>query len=587
MYYPNVKGFRGALICSLSAKYSHASLAPWCLLAGVNAFGSGTYTVDILEVTINEELGDILEKILAQKPEVLGFSTYIWNREAVLRLATLVKEKLPHCAIILGGPEVSYCPENILASHKEVDFILSGEGEESFALLLNALAAGADVSTIASLSYREEGHFVLGKEATPSVIPPSPYSEDYFGALKGRIAYLETSRGCPFSCAFCLSGRCGKVKHYPLERAKEELLLLANSGTKTVKLIDRTFNADKKRAYDIFQFIIEHYGKEIPEGICFHFELGGDLLDEKTLALLQKAPQGAMQFEIGLQSFHPSTLEKINRKTDVEKLKRNIKSLVSHGNAHIHIDLIAGLPAEDLVTFANSFDTAYGLRPHMLQLGFLKILHGSPMGENPDIFPCDYEKTPPYEVKSTPWLSENDMAIIHSVEDALDRLYNKGRFPLTLAVLHQLLPESAFWFYADFAAHLGKSGDDFASLDALTEEVFRYFSPKIGEDGDKLRDAMVRDRLSHNSTGKLPKALRVEDALLAKSIKKLEKVYPKEKGEKRGYGILYGEKALVWASYREKNPVTGAYSLMEISLDALDNLGGEIKLPEDKRRKDL
>lgn len=550
-----------AVICSLNSQYIHSSLAPWCLLAGIEQFCHEGICAKVVEGTVNEEPRKVLERIASYRPTVLGFCCYIWNITTVIALVNMVKEKLPNCMIFLGGPEVSYNAGEILKDIPLVDYVISGEGEEPVAKLLDAMASQSEIAGIEGLCYRRGEEIVVADPHTPCEIPPSPYTKSYFDALKGRIAYLETSRGCPFSCAFCLSGRCGGVRHYDLERAKHEMLLLANSGTQTIKLVDRTFNANSRRAKELFAFITEYYGADIPEGVCFHFEIAGDLLDEESIALIAKAPSGSMQFEIGLQSFNAQTLADINRKTNVNKLKKNIAALLKNGNTHIHIDLIAGLPQEDLNSFQESFNTAFALAPHMLQMGFLKLLHGAPMREESEQFPCDYDPNPPYVIIKTPWLSEEDVELLHQTEHALDRLYNRGRFHRTLAYLLSHMQKTPFELFCAFGEFLAKTEEVQKSLDDFTALVFSYFGSQTGVEKTALRDCMVCDRLATNSSGRLPKALRVEDPMLKASIKKLEQIDGRKKAVKRGYALLYGESALVYVDYLDKNLVTGEYAL--------------------------
>lgn len=558
-----------AAICCLNSQYIHSSLAPWCLLAGVKERGNEHVLAEVIEGTINEPLEQVLERIVLFAPNVISFCCYIWNITAVLHLLPMLKQKLPHVMIVLGGPEVSYCAEKVL-QNSLVDYVISGEGETPFAKLLEAIAEDLPIEKIEGLCYRKNHQLMISEPYTPCEIPPSPYTKEYFDALNGRIAYLETSRGCPYSCAFCLSGRCGGVRFYDLDRAKKEMLLLANSGTQTIKLVDRTFNANRKRANEIFRFIIDHYGKEIPNGICFHFEIAGDLLDAETLALLKEAPAGSMQFEIGLQSFHAKTLEQINRKTDVEKLKQNIAALLANGNAHIHIDLIAGLPFEDLSTFASSFNTAFALKPHMLQLGFLKLLHGSPMRESPEDYPCEYHRDPPYEVICTPWIFKEELNILHQTEHALEQLYNRGRFHRTMEYLLSCLQKTPFEMFRDFGSFYAQATCAKKSLDDFTALAFSYFSDMPEIDEVELRDHMVCDRLATNASGKLPKALQIADPNLKAAIKHLEKEEARKKSTKRGYALLYKDPSLVYVDYVEKHPVTGEYELKKYREKASD-----------------
>ncbi len=558
-----------AAICVLNSKYIHSSLAPWCLLSGVNAYCVQGITAKVIEGTINERIEDVAQRILAQSPRAIGFCCYIWNITAIKRLVQLVKNQLPDTTIILGGPEVSYRAAELLREEPLVQYVISGEGEKPFALLLNAICHGEEAVNIPGVCYRNGRQIVTAPPYTPEEEPPSPYTEKYFEALKGRIAYLETSRGCPYSCAFCLSGRCGGARFFSLERAEKELLLLANSGAQTVKLVDRTFNANRKRAVELYRFIIENYGGAIPKGVCFHFEIAGDILDEETIQLLATAPLGAMQLEIGLQSFNIKTLAAINRKTNVERLKINIARIVANANMHIHIDLIAGLPYEDIHSFAESFNTAYALKPNMLQLGFLKLLYGAPMREKPEEFPCRYEPYPPYEVTETPWLSAEELLSLHHAEDALERLSNSGRFRRTLAYLLSQGRQTPFELFRRFGEFAAQKGTEKIPLDDYTALVFEYFSRQTGIDREALRDAMVCDRLATNSSGKLPAILRVRDDTLKNVVRELEcrEEIRAQKGIKRGVALLYSEHCAVYADYQNKNPVTGEYPLFKFNPD--------------------
>lgn len=555
------------VICSLNSQYIHSSLAPWCLLAGLEEYVHDGINAGVVEGTINEAPRDVLDRILSHRPTVVGFCCYIWNITEIFELVKQIKQELCECVIVLGGPEVSYQVGQVLRNAPFVDYVISGEGEKPFAELFRAIYGGTEVAGIPGLCYRKGSEIVIAEPYTPCEIPPSPYTERYFAALNGRIAYLETSRGCPYSCAFCLSGRCGGVRYYDMERVKKELLLLATCGTQTVKLVDRTFNAHRSRANELFRFIIKRYGKEIPQGVCFHFEIAGDLLDEETIELLGTAPVGSMQFEIGLQSFNPKTLAGVNRSTNVDKLKENISALRLNGNTHIHIDLIAGLPYEDMSSFIDSFNTAFALRPHMLQLGFLKLLHGSPMRENPKQFPCEYNQNPPYEVTKTRWLSEKELEQLHHTEHALNKLYNRGRFCRTLAYLFSRMTGNAFELFCQFGLFLSQTDQNQKSLDDFTALVFSYFSGQPNVDQARLRDYMVCDRLATNASGKIPKALRIDDPRLKLAIRALEREHGRKKAIKRGYALLYSENCLAYTDYEDKNPVTGEYLISKYPFD--------------------
>ncbi len=540
-------------------------MAPWCLAAGIREFCKEEHEYKVVEGTINEPLDKIAERIVSENPDIIGLSCYIWNINSVAKLGEMLKTALPNCIIILGGPEVSYNTCEALELYSFCDYIIAGEGEFAFAKLCDELSENRNFGSVPGLCYRKNGEIIANAFAIGEGEPPSPYCDEYFEMLKGRICYLETSRGCPYSCAFCLSSRCA-LRFFDIERAKKEMLLLAKSGTQTVKLVDRTFNANKKRAKELWQFIIDNYGKEIPKGICFHFEIAGDILDEESIEILNSAPKGSMQLEIGLQSFNEKTLAYINRKTDTSKLKANIAKLLIPGNMHIHIDLIAGLPFEDLESFRDSFNIAFELHPNMLQLGFLKLLHGAAMREDKEKYPCNFHKNPPYEVISTPWTNENDLELLHKLEDALERLYNSGRFIDTVEYALSVTGETPFDFFKSFGIYAAEHSQNFISLDDYTEIAFNYLSSLSGVNKSVLKDKMICDRLCSNSSGKLPIVLKVKNP----DIKKIRNIIESEEGNrrlpgvKRGFSLLESENAAVFADYIDKDPVTEKYILKKV-----------------------
>ena len=334
----------------------------------------------------------------------------------------MLRFAFPDSVIILGGPEVSYNPKEVLETSGWCDFVISGEGEYPFALLCDALRTGESFH-IPGLCYRSGEDIIVNEPYVSDSEPPSPYCEEFFASLKGRIAYLETSRGCPYSCAFCLSGRCGSVRFFDIERAKREMLLLAKSGTQTVKLVDRTFNANKARAKELWRFVISEHGRGIPENVCFHFEIAGDILDDESIEILNSAPKGSIQLEIGMQSFNEKTLAYINRKTNTAKLIENIKKLLAPQNHHIHIDLIAGLPFEDMESFKNSFNIGYELRSNMLQLGFLKMLKGSRIREEAQKWGYKFKSKSPYEIMENNFISFDELIKLKFIEELFEKYY--------------------------------------------------------------------------------------------------------------------------------------------------------------------
>ncbi len=554
-----------AVILALNARYIHSSLAPWYLRAGTAAFCAHAHTVRVAEGTINQSDGDILALITDGMPDVVALSCYIWNIATLRRLLPDIRRLLPDAAIVLGGPEATYNAKTLLRE-TAADYVLAGEGERPFALLLDALASGDGFDSIPGLCRVAGDRLMLAAPYSPADEPPNPYTPDYFQALGGRIAYLETSRGCPFHCAFCLSGFGAGVRFFRMERAKRDLLALAASGTKTVKLVDRTFNADKARAREIFAFIIGEYKARIPEGVCFHFEIAGDLLDDETLSILSAAPPGLIQFEIGVQSFNEKTLDAVCRKTDMTRLISAVRRLIALGTIHVHIDLIAGLPHEDIAAFAASFNAAYALGAHQLQLGFLKLLHGAPMRRDAMRYPCRYSDAPPYEVAETPWLTADALSRLRHIADAVDKLNNTGRFRRTLAYVLDVTRLTPFELFDALGEQIVRRLVG-ASLDALTAAVQAFFAELPNVDADVLRDNLVLDRLSTNRSGKLPTCLRLADRRLKRAAAAVAEAAP---GKKLGIAILCARDVLVAADYTACDPVTGAYPITQYPMKSND-----------------
>lgn len=543
------------VIVSLASQYVHSTLAPWYLFYTAKKLCKSDTELKVLEGTVNEDAEKLYKKIADEKADLIAFSCYIWNIKAVKELAQRLHKT--GAKILLGGPEVSYNAGELLKENF-VDFILSGEGERPFAELLKALAEDGKISDISGLCYKNNGEIILNPPHTTQEVPVCPYGEEFLTALNGRIVYVETSRGCPFSCAFCLSGRLGGVRFFPLERAKQDILTLANSGSKIIKFVDRTFNANRQRAFEIWQFIIENYGKKIPKGVCFHFEIAGDLLRNEDFELLKNLPKGLIQFEIGIQSFSAKTLAAINRKTDTKRLENNLKRLCEMGNIHIHIDLIAGLPFEDYNTFREGFNKAFRLNADMLQLGFLKLLFGADMREKRGKYPLKFSSDPPYEVTETPWLDGEKLALLKHTERALDRFVGSGRFPRTNALIFEVQKRDPF----DTLTELGMfAGEEVCSLNDYVEKIYRFF----GSDETALRDALISDVATSVKNGTLPKCLAVPDDRL-RAFKKSLDANPqtrRKKGVMRNVFWLYGENCGAYVDYDEQ--LNGKYILNKIT----------------------
>ncbi len=526
------------VILALNSKYIHSSLAPWYLKAEVP-------TAEVVEHTINEDIETIVCDILARKPRILAVSVYIWNVTYSEEILRRVKAVSPQTVTVVGGPEVSYNADAVLARCAAVDYVIGGEGEVPFAALCNSILLGSN-SVLPGVSHRG----VLSKPYIGSGTPKSPYTEEYFAALRGRIAYFESSRGCPYACAYCLSGRCEGLRFFDMNYVKENLLKLAKSGTKTIKFVDRTFNADRRRALELLSFIANESGRSFPRDVCFHFELSGDLLDNEMIAFLQTAPVGLFQFEIGIQSFYPKTIKAIHRKTESESLKHRIRQLAAMGRAHIHTDLIAGLPYEGYEDFKNSFDEAYLLGADMLQLGFLKILHGTELEDRALEYGFQYNHEPPYEVYETPWLSRAEFTELKIAETAVDRLHNSGRFRRVIGLCLPL-----FFRAYDFFYECGKVIQDHNGLDDMTNVLFAFLCKRFPHIAEEIRDAFVCDRLATNSSRGLPQALHRTDPRLADIKKRLnaDEATAEKPHVRRSIAILYHANMAVYVDYMNKS----------------------------------
>ena len=548
------------IIACLNSKFVHSSLAPWCLLSGVKAFGK-EHNTKVMECTINSNIIDFAESILSEKTQIISFSCYIWNIEKTLEVCKYIKSK-SDIIIVLGGPEVSYRAKNVLENYNFIDFVLSGEGEETYPQLVGVLSKNGDLSSVAGLSFRHNGEIISISEKEYSGTPVSPYTDEYFNNLNGKISYIETSRGCPYRCAFCLSGNTSPLRFFDLDKVKEDIIKVSNSGTQTVKFIDRTFNANAKRANEIIEFILENRGSKIPKNVCFHFEIAGDILKEETFNILEKAPKGLFQLEIGMQSFNEDTLKAINRKTDTKKLIENIKRLISFGNMHIHIDLIAGLTGEDLKSFEKSFNIGYSLGANMLQMGFLKLLYGADMRKYPEKYPCKYTETPPYEVTETPWLSTEEIIKLKKCEDALERLYNSGRFLFTLDYLIGNKIFTPFQLFYKFGNEI-----DGNKMNLSDYAVHIYYFFKDYADEEILRETILCDLLSCSSALQIPETFKVNDPL----YKKIKKHFANIKGEHNKIAILYKTNRVFVVNQNSEKDFFGRFSGKYYDLDEFKN----------------
>lgn len=559
------------IIVNINSKYIHSSLAPWYLLSGVRSYAKEQQTAAVREFTINQPVDRIVTALMDEQADVYAFCCYIWNIRTIKQLLPLLKAAVPFCRVVLGGPEVSFCPEKVL-EELAADFVCVGEGERALPMLLDAVAANTFPGTIPGICFKTADSYVCNPPIPLNALPPDPFLPEYFESLNGRIAYIEGSRGCPFSCAFCLSGREDTLRLFPIERVKTDILRLAVSGAKTIKFVDRTFNCRKDRCDEIITFIISEYGKRIPKGICFHFEIAADLFDDETLSILAAAPKGLFQLEAGLQSFHSETLAAVTRKTNLDRLCANVRRILQGGNIHLHIDLIAGLPKEDIRLFRHSFNMAYALQPHMLQLGFLKLLHGSALRSAVNENGYFFNEQAPYEVYTSKWMSENAFQHLHRIEDVVERLYNSGRFTLTLQYVLDATALEPFMLFSGMADFLTEKDVDTAgiSLDSYTAYTLQYLSSLHGVDAHTLRDRLICDSLCSRQSNRLPPCLFQKDKRVAKISRQLA-VRSKTKGIKRGVALLCAQKERVAVvEYTNRDPVTSRYALQVLSLDDFD-----------------
>ena len=549
------------VLLAINAKYVHSSLAVRVLAGGIRKYARllhDVVTVEAATKLINEIGGEIAESIVCSQPDVIGISTYIWNAGKLPEFMKMLRERLPDTVFVLGGPEASFNAEYWLKNG--ADYVLTGEGEYSFPPLLDELserktAAGAVRGENGAPGTQPEtnpGYLPIPKGPVRSNEPIDPYEDctidGCYNITDDRILYLETSRGCPFNCAFCLSAGSG-VRFFPLETAKKQLYKLSKSGAQTIKLVDRTFNCDAGRAYELFEYVAG-----LDTKCSFHFEVAADMFNERTLELLSRAPPGRIRFEAGLQSFFIPALKASTRRTDLEKAEQNIRALLRGRNIHILVDLIAGLPYETLIDFQNSFDRAYALNPHALQLGFLKLLHGSELRRQAAALGIFYSEEPPYVIQNSPWLSAEDVQTLKHAENALQHTYNKGRF---LSVLEYALSAAGLRPFSIFRGLGAAAPNHGAHLADYAARVYEFFAGLPGVDRNTLRDRMIIDWLGMVKGKNIPDFLRIPDKKLY-SVKEMAK-------KQLAHGIRRGEAAVlrsgtgIFVDSEDRDPVTGLY----------------------------
>lgn len=489
-------------LVALNASYTHTSLACACLKSFCQ---DHRWSIDNMDFTINDHYGSILSRLYAAEADIYGISCYIWNIDLVLRLCEDLKMIRPDCFIVLGGPEVSYDAEQIMIKQPQVDAIVCGEGEATMYDLLHTLASGQTPSEIPGLVIRQNNKIMVGPPRSPLKnldMIPSPVG---YMHTQGRLAYYETSRGCPFSCSYCLSAAETGVRYFSMERVKNDLEVLIKSGAKVIKFVDRSFNCNEKRARQIMEYILTH---NTPTR--FHFEINAELLSDEMIDFLATVPKGIFDFEIGIQSTYPPTLEAIQRHTNWTHLRNRIQRLQKLGNIHLHVDLIAGLPYESYSQFANSFNEVFHLQADMIQLGFLKMLKGSPLRYEADFYNYVYQLHSPYEVLSNNVISFAELNRLHLIEDMLERFYNSQHFKSTIKHLtDKVYQGNAFQCFEDLAKAWHENKYHLRQHSREAEYVFLlYFSEHCcPKEHPWLQELLKLDYLSSFPTGRLPDPL--------------------------------------------------------------------------------
>lgn len=473
------------LLTTLNSKYVHSNLA----LKYLYTVAAGEYSdVEVREFTINQDLTYIYMELVRANYDMVCFSCYIWNIEKIKVLAEDLKKARPGIRICLGGPEVSADGPDFALNHPWADYILYGEGEYPFYRLCQVLHADEEqlLMTVPGLIYRgADGRVYVNGQMEPMDFNLIPFPYSILDCRQDQVVYYESVRGCPFRCSYCLSSIDKTLRPLDMDRVKADLGYFLYKRAMQVKFIDRTFNYDRQRAREIFSYLMEN-----DNGVTnFHFELCGDLLDQETLELLRKARKGLFQFEIGIQSANSQTLLAVNRKENIYPILYNVEQLMKMGNIHIHVDLIAGLPFEDYELFSRSFNKIYRLGADMLQLGFLKVLPGTPLAEDAERYDIISRRRAPYEVISTRWLSAEELARIHMIENMVDIYYNRGGFKRTLACLIETLGKGAFRFYEMLADFYYESG--YQNRNRKKEDQYRILRQFIMESGFVAEESRI------------------------------------------------------------------------------------------------
>lgn len=471
------------LLTAVNAKYIHSNLAIYSMKAYAEQKGCPGAEIQLAEYTINQQQDGILRGIYEEKPDLLCFSCYIWNISFVRELICDLKKILPKTRIWVGGPEVSYDAENFLKEMPQVTGVICGEGEETFGEVVRAYSQWEKqeqepkaLGDIPGVMYRDGKNLIFTGNRDILNMDELVFPYENLSLFEHKIIYYESSRGCPFSCSYCLSSIDKKLRFRSVSLVKKELQFFLDHQVPQVKFVDRTFNCKKEHAMEIWKYIKEH-----DNGITnFHFEIAADLLTEEEIGLIAAMRPGLIQLEIGVQSTNEKTLQEIRRKTSFQEICKKVRAVAEGENVHQHLDLIAGLPYEDYESFQKSFCDVYALRPQQLQLGFLKVLKGAYMEKMAEAYGCVYKSREPYEVLKTKWLTYGEVSRLKGIEEMTEVYYNSGQFFYTLEALVKEFPD-AFTMYEELADFYKRKGYFAVSHARISRyEILREFLQEKG-----------------------------------------------------------------------------------------------------------
>lgn len=541
------------VLTAINSQYVHLNVAVRYLKKYVEK--NSDIKLDIYETNINNQLMNIIKDLFEKQPDMIIFSTYIWNKEYVFSITKELKKILPDVKIALGGPEVSYEWDKIMAENQEIDYIFTGEGEK---VLLNFFTK--DISEVKGVVYRE-GDNLKYNGIEPLIenldIIPFPYDDEELQD-RTKIFYYESSRGCPFNCSYCMSSIDKSVRYYSIDRTKEDLKRFIDSPIKLLKFVDRTFNLSKEKYMAIWRFLLENYR----EGITFHFEINANIFDDETLDFLETVPKGYFQFEIGVQTIDAQAMKSIGRINKLEKLEYNIRRISR--NIHLHLDLIAGLPYETYDKFRESFDYVHRLKPEMIQLGFLKLLKGTKMYDEREKYRYKYFSKPPYEVFSNEFISFAEMVKLKNLEKVLDFYYNSEKFPESVQWIIENHYESAFSFYEDVADYFDKRG--YLKVSHKESTLFTLLYEFYLDKGLKEREIFVEylkyDYLMLGKTGFYPEWFKSEkdgelydELIRERNYKSIREGHKNSELERFSYNIFTKEfeDIYVFFDYRDRS----------------------------------